>query len=303
MIYIITGQTATGKTAHALELAAKFNGEIVNADARQIYTFLDIITGKDLDKTTGKFTIWNEYSDYNIGFYKTKDNSRIWLYDILQPSQMFSAFEYGKLAKKVINHIQERGKTPIIVGGTFFYIHQLLYGGSEFAVEPDLRLRRDLSQKTVPELQHILKKKNVQLFNSLNNSEKNNPQRLIRKIEIETHSSPNAILRQPQLINNEYRIIGFAFQSKDDLRETITQRVERRLAHGAIQEVQELIKRGFSNKDPGMKTIGYQQIMDHLSGKLTWDQMKQVWITREIQYAKRQLTLMKKDQHIQWNMI
>lgn len=304
MIHIITGQTATGKTAHALKLAQEYDGELINADSRQIYKGMDIITGKDLEMTNGKFILTTRSNGFDIGYYPIKHNSRIWLYDILSPDKPFSAFEYVNLVTEVIKNIEERGKTPIIVGGTFFYIQQLLYGTSEFQVEPDQKLRIKLSKKTVNELQTILQEKNSKLFESLNNSEKHNPQRLIRRIEIEIHTDNPSKQDQPQTWHeNDYSITGFKYQNKDDFRFRITDRVERRLQQGAIEEVKNLIVQGCTATDPGMKTIGYAQIIEYLNDTIDFETMKKIWITKEIQYGKRQLTLMKKDQHIRWETV
>lgn len=304
MIHIITGQTATGKTAYALELTRNLDGELINADSRQIYKGLDIITGKDLNLTNGDFIKHNEHNGLDIGYYGLKTGSRIWLYDILPPNKPFSAFEYVELANEVIGDIQKRGKTPIIVGGTFFYIQQLLYGTSEFKIEPDLKLRSELYEKSVQELQNLLREKNRELFSSLNNSEKHNPQRLIRRIEIETHITDDSPRTQNQRWHeNDFSLVGFTYENKEDLRVRITERVEKRLHQGALDEVRHLLQSGVQSQDPGMKTIGYAQVIEYLEGTTDIRTMKERWITKEMQYAKRQLTLMKKDQYIKWEKV
>lgn len=304
MMYIITGQTATGKTSYALKLAKELDGELMNADSRQLYKNLDIITGKDLDITDGPFVSHKKLHSYDVGYYPLKMGSKLWLYDILSPVQSFSAFEYVQLATLVIEDIEKRGKTPIIVGGTFFYIHQLIYGTSEFQIKPDQKLRTDLGEKSVQELQEILKSTNHDLFYSLNNSEKHNPQRLIRRIEIETHATDtNELPKSQPWHENDFSLVGLAYANKDDLRIRITSRVEERLSQGAVDEVKNLLDKGLRHDDPGMRTIGYAQIIDYLSEKISYESMKKAWITNEVQYAKRQLTLMKKNQHIRWVLV
>jgi len=303
MIHIITGQTATGKTAYALKLAKKLDGELINADSRQIYKGLDIITGKDLGITDGSF-INHQTCTYDVGYYPLKIGSRLWLYDILAPTKPFSAFEYVQLATQVIEDIEKRGKTPIIVGGTFFYINQLLYGTSEFQVEPDEELRTQLADKPIEDLQALLKDSNKQLFESLNNSEKHNPQRLIRRIEIEKAESKRTPKTQSKRWHeNDFSLIGFRYKNKEDLRIRITDRVEKRLEDGALDEVKKLLANGYSEDCPGLHTIGYIQIFDYFNGLKNFETMKEDWITKEIQYAKRQMTLMKKDQHIRWETV
>ena len=141
---IITGQTATGKTKLALELAKKHNGELVNFDSRQIYKYLDIITGKDIPK------------------------EKIWLYDLVTPDQYFSSFDFVKFVTPIIEDIKKRGKTPILVGGTYLYIKHLLYGIDNNNSPPDFELRQKLNFKSVKELQDILKNLDVQSINRLN---------------------------------------------------------------------------------------------------------------------------------------
>src|SRR5437868_5252363 len=127
-IIIITGQTAVGKTKLALQLAATQNGEVVNFDARQIYKNLNITTGKDINVTS--FVQTNTVTNFSIGYYNEKiDNTsvRVWLYDIVDPKQHFSAFDYQTCALTVISDIIQRKKTPILVGGSYFYLYYLLY--------------------------------------------------------------------------------------------------------------------------------------------------------------------------------
>jgi tRNA dimethylallyltransferase len=187
-IIILTGQTATGKTALALERAINENGEVVNCDSRQIYKHLDIISGKDL--TNNNYFEVEKQGNYSLGYYNmdvpqtpnTKHQSPLWLYDIITPKDYFSSFDFQKCAIPVLKRILEKGKTPIIVGGTYFYLYHLLYDVLTENIQPNWDLRERLKNKTVSELQEELKKVNPQLFTQLNESEQKNPQRLIRKI-------------------------------------------------------------------------------------------------------------------------
>ena len=140
---IITGQTATGKTKLALELAKKYDGELINFDSRQIYKYLDIITGKDIPKT------------------------KIWLYDIVTPDQYFSSFDFVKLVTPIIEDIKKRNKTPILVGGTYLYLKHLLYGIDDNNSPPDFKLRKKLNDKSVEYLQKMLIKLNKNIFENL----------------------------------------------------------------------------------------------------------------------------------------
>ncbi len=302
MIYVMTGQTATGKTARALELAQIYNGELINADSRQVYTGLDIVTGKDLDLTTHTFTSVQKSEQFDIGYYETTSSMRIWLYDVLSPKNPFSAFDFVRLAKTVISDIRSRGKTPIIVGGTYFYISQLLYGASS-AGEPNWEIRKELSTKSIEELQEILSLLDTNLFQSLNQSERRNPQRLIRKIEIIKTQGAICSTSSREMQFTEVEIRGLCHREKHNLEEKIRARVLSRLEKGALEEVQNLVRKGYSMQDPGIKTIGYPQIISHLAGDINYEGLIKAWTTKEIQYAKRQMTLMKSDSHIQWSTV
>ncbi len=282
-IIVITGQTATGKTDLALKLAKRENGELINYDSRQIYKYLDIITGKDISK------------------------DKIALYDIVDPHDYFSSFDYQEYALVAIKQVNKLGKTPILVGGTYFYLSHLLYGVATENIKPNWTLRKQLSDKSVAELQHLLKLKDMQTFNRLNNSDKNNPRRLIRRLEIGNNNvSPDRLTGaannlEAKLKQKVYvQIIGLRFKDVNKLRQKIRQRVYARLNHGAIGEVKMLIEKGYKYSDPGLRTIGYQQIIKFLQGKLTKEDAVDEWITKEIQYAKRQYTFMKKDVNIKW---
>ncbi|GAB4219704.1 MAG: tRNA (adenosine(37)-N6)-dimethylallyltransferase MiaA [Candidatus Microgenomates bacterium] len=312
---IITGQTATGKTDLAIKLAQKYNGELVNFDSRQIYKYLDIITGKDLREISNiKYQISNIL---NIGYYliNNENQIKIWLYDIVYPNEYFSSFEYVKIAEKVIDDIQKRGKTPILVGGTYFYLKHLLYG-FDYQVPPDFKLREKLNQKSVSELQQIIKKLDPEIEQKMNQSDWLNLRRLIRRIEILKaktkipifftpwdvfHKSEKGThLSKKKLISS---FIGLKHKNKSNLYQAIKTRVEKRLKQGAVEEVEKILKMGYKKTDPGLQTIGYKQIIDYLEGKITKEKAIENWITAEIHYAKRQYTFMKKDKNIKWKNI
>lgn len=302
-IYVVTGQTATGKTSYAIELAKKINGELINCDSRQIYKQLNIITGKELEKTNNHFVRKETVDEFDIGSYTfTESNIPIWLYDIISPNVAFSTFDYRNCALQVMQDIISRGKTPIIVGGTYFYLKHLLYGTVDTFVEPNPKLREELNTKSVYELQNILFKIDPLILDKLNHSDRNNPHRLIRKIEI-LKDDKKIIKHEPSLqsLFPDYKIemIGFKYTSKEILHEIISKRVDERLQSGAINEVVSLLTQ-FSTDSPGLKTIGYSQIIEHLQHKLSLKDMKKEWILKELQYAKRQLTFMKRDSHIMW---
>lgn len=286
-IIIITGQTATGKTKLALQYAKRYNGELINCDSRQIYKYLDIITGKDKQE---------------IG------QTPIHLYDIVDPKEHFSSYDFKVIAEKVISDIIRRNKMPIVVGGTYLYISHLLYGIETENIKPNIKLRKELENKTVSELQNILKELNVDEFNKLNQSERNNPRRLIRKIEVAKsrnskffrvdRGAAERALSPSKKFNIE--LLALRFKKKEQLAKAIQQRVEKRLKQGAVEELKKLLDKGYKLTDPGLKTNGCKEIAEFISDKITQNQLVDQWTTAETQYAKRQYAFMKRDKNIRW---
>ncbi|MCX7955607.1 MAG: tRNA (adenosine(37)-N6)-dimethylallyltransferase MiaA [Patescibacteria group bacterium] len=306
---VITGQTATGKTNLALKYAQKYNGELINFDSRQVYKHLDIITGKDIS-SKNQYQLLKKINNFDIGYYQIEINQnqsqtfsiKIWLYDIVKPNQYFSSYEYIKLAQYIIKDIEKRKKTPIFVGGTYFYLKHLLYG-FDYKTPPDFKLREKLNKKSVDELQKILLNLNKDVALQMNQSDWQNPRRLIRKIEI--FSLKNSSLKsKKEKINIKPKIfIGLKFKNREEAYQKIKQRVEKRINQGAINEAKKLLEMGYKKTDPGLQTIGYKQIIEYLEGKISKEKAIENWITAEIQYTKRQYTFMKKDKNIKWENV
>lgn len=299
-LYVITGQTATGKTALGINLAKEKNGEIISADSRQLYQHLDIITGKDL--FDHQFHLYKILPNgWQIGYYLL-NQVPVWLYDIVSPKQSFSAYDWAMCAREVLTILQKKQKTPIVVGGSYFYIHSLLYGYSDFGVNPNPALRQELEQLSILELQQRLQKANPQVYQALNSSDQKNPRRLIRWLEKCLSKNKNQPL---QGIGNKFNlnIIGLRFKNPEIIKEKIKERINKRMEQGALEEMELLLKMGFNRQNPGLKTIGYQQLMDFVDDKLALDQALDVWLHKEKQYAKRQITLMKKNPVINWQIL
>lgn len=338
---VITGQTATGKTSYALKLAKEFNGELINCDSRQLYKYLNIITGKDIPSDCHFEPRLDGSRNLNpnaiIGYYTMQD-IKLWLYDVVDPKLSFSSFDYKELATYVIDDIISRGKTPIIVGGSYLYIKQLIYGFESENIPPNWELRKKLEALSVEDLQNKLSKIDKNRLKKMNNSDRNNPRRLIRQIEIASHDRHSQYenndvipgfdresihvdpLRQladhgddigsrgnkqtPRVgLDYQFDLIGFRFADAGKLVERITERVHERIEQGAIVEVENLLKKGYTKHDPGLNTIGYKEIISYLEGKIDKQKAIDRWILSETQYAKRQYTFMKKDLNINWKPI
>ncbi len=209
-VLIICGPTATGKTRLALQLAKELNGELVSADSRQVYVGNDIETGKDKDIIE------------NSGI-------KIWLLDILNQNEEFSVSVWRRLAQEAISDILVRGKLPIVVGGSGLYIKSLVQGLPDIDAPYNKKLRKELENKSATELFDYLKSINLKKANSLNNSDKHNPRRLIRAIEIAKEGLParNAFSIADAGGGVSYVQIGL-IAPKDELIKRIKKRVKQR---------------------------------------------------------------------------
>src|SRR3989344_4678270 len=163
-LLIICGPTATGKTKLAANLSKKFSGKIISADSRQVYKGMDIVTGKDRPKEVS-----------------------IWGYDIIRPNEEFSVAHFVNLAGKEITRVDKQGKLPIIVGGTGFWLKSLLNPPATINIIPDWQLREKLEKFSATELLERLKKIDPKRAASMNQSDRNNPRRLMRAIEVAFH--------------------------------------------------------------------------------------------------------------------
>jgi len=302
---IITGQTGTGKTNLALEEAKKCGGELVSADARLIYKKLDIITGKDVGSA-----VFNKVYELvvdsdrtaEIGYY-TLDSIKVWGCDFVNPDTHFSSYDYKLVVQYILRNAIAKTSVPIIVGGTHLYIKHLTQS-FDFSVGPQWKLRNDLEGLTVLDLQEKLKDYDTEMFFSMNPSDQANPRRLIRKIEIALapKHTPQELIDDGNDIGVEKKI-GLRFSTNEDCLATIKKRIHQRLADGALEEVKSLLSEGYSEKDPGLHTIGYKELIEHLRGDTSLEEACEKWLIAEVQYAKRQLSFMKQDASIEWYTI
>ena len=173
-LLIVCGSTATGKTSLALTIAKKFDGELISCDSRQVYKRMDIGTGKGLPANSRP----NREGCYEIGGVK------IWGYDIADPKKGFSVAQYIKFARTKIGNIWAEGKLPFLVGGTGLYIKGVVDGIATAEVRPNIKLRKSLIEKRPEELFEILAQLDAAKAGSLNTSDRKNPRRLIRAIEV-----------------------------------------------------------------------------------------------------------------------
>lgn len=260
-LLVICGPTATGKTKLALVLAKKLGGLVISADSRQVYKYMDIGTGKD---------------KYKYG--------QILGYDLLNPNEEFNVSSYQDFARKAIKKAHEQKKLPILVGGTGFYLKALTQDIATIDTPQDKKLRLTLASKSSDQLFATLTKLNPSKAASLNNSDKNNPRRLIRAIEIAKSKKLKTSKFSPRY---EVLWIGLIAPLKD-LREKIDDRVDQRIKSGFAREVNFLKKNNYWNFAPKV-TLGYKD----------WPDVSK-WKSEEFKYAKRQITWFKKNERINW---
>lgn len=293
-LLVICGPTGTGKTGLALELAQKYNGEIVSADSRQVYKSMDVGTGKDLPKGAK----YKASGIKNLGYYEV-EAIKIWGYDLIAPNQEFSVANYARFSKPVIEDILKRGKLPILVGGTGLYIKGVVDGIPTAVVPKNKRLRKNLSQKTPDELFEFLAQQDTIKAASLNVSDRKNPRRLIRAIEVSLWRLKGG--REKRLFDFKFRALFIGLSApREYLFKRIEARVEERIQKGVEKEIRKLLERGLDWKDQAMSSLGYRQWRGYFAGRETKDQAVLEWKKEEKKYAKRQVTWFAKDKRINW---
>lgn len=299
-LLVICGPTATGKTSLAVSLAQKFDGELVSADSRQIYKGMDIGTGKDIKekRIRDSFTLHTKFGKVELAAYDI-DGILIWLYDVISPDQPFSVSHYQTLAADVIKRIHIKGKLPILVGGSGLYIKAVTEGIGTFDIPKNEGLRKKLVQLSVEELQKKLCGLSQEVYETLNESDRKNPRRLVRKIEIvSSHASPFLSSAAEHYLTFTIGLTA----DKSILSHNITRRVENRVQEGIVEEIRALIAAGYSWDLPSLHTLGYKEWRQYVSNPGEDEKKKTVsqWIQNEVNYAKKQMTWFKKQPYVEW---
>ncbi len=275
-ILVILGPTATGKSDIAVQLAKKFNGEIVSADSRQVY--------RGMNLGSGKIT---KHEMHGIPHH---------LLDVVSPNTRFSVAQYKKLGEQAIEKIIAKVKLPIIVGGTGFYIDSLVKNISLPDVKPDMKLRKHLETKSASELFAMLRKHAPKRAITI---DEHNKVRLIRAIEI---AKTLGHVPEIKALPEKYEVAYIGLDMPDAaLKERIATRLKKRLQLGMIEEVRKLHAGGVSWKRLESFGLEYRQIALLLQKKISHSEMleslkKEIW-----HYVKRQRTWFKKNRKIQWS--
>jgi len=273
-VLTIVGPTASGKTSLSIQLAQKFNGEIISADSRQVY--------RELNLGTGKIT-----TEEMLGVPHH-------LLDVADPRDTYTVADFVRDGRTTVSDIISRNKLPIIVGGTFFYIDALLGKISTPEVEPNEELREQLELLNNTELLTLLKEKDPVRAETIDTE---NRRRLIRALEI-----IDTIGVVPEIQSEEiYSSLTIGIKiSKEELKQNIYERLEKRLDAGMIEEVIDLHKNGIPHERLYELGIEYRYIAEYLQKRISKDEMCTLIETKSWQYAKRQMTWLKRDQSIRW---
>jgi len=273
-LIVILGPTASGKSALAVHLAKKFNGEIVSADSRQVYKGLDIGSGKITKKEM-----------MGVPHH---------LLDIANPKRKFTVAQFQKIAQKTIPKIHARGRVPFLVGGTGFYIEAVVENLSLPEVKPSRALRARLSKKSAAQLFAMLKKLDPARAKTI---DAKNPHRLIRAIEIVKLTSKPVPSKKS---HQSFDVLEISIRkSPEELKKAIHKRLLKRLP-GMIVEVKKLRRGGLSWKRLEELGLEYKYTAQYLQGKLIQEEMIAKIQKESEKFVKRQMTWFKRDKRIHW---
>ncbi|NOY58653.1 MAG: tRNA (adenosine(37)-N6)-dimethylallyltransferase MiaA [Calditrichaeota bacterium] len=281
-VLLIVGPTAVGKTEISLRLARSLGGEIVSADSRQVYRYMDIGTAKpakhELEQIPHHFI------------------------DVRNPDEYYSAGEYGREARACIKNLLGENKVPIVVGGSGFYIRALVDGlfaprisDSQVKEKWRLRIRKEGAESAFAYLQKIDPQSAARLH-------PNDTQRVIRALEVyEISGTPISAFQESDKTPADFSAVFVGLTRKREiLYERINSRVDKMIEKGLIDEVISLKKKGWGPKLNALRTVGYKEVFDFLDGAISKDEMIRLIKQSSRRYAKRQLTWFRRDSRIHW---
>jgi tRNA dimethylallyltransferase len=287
-VVFVIGPTSSGKTSLGVTIARTYKGEIINADARQIYRQVHIGTGKPIGESKLYQRRHRAFIHQDIPHY---------LMDFLPPSENYSAVEWRDAAMKAIQGIRKRKHLPVIVGGTGLYISSIVNNLEFPDVPPQPVLRAAYESKPLEDLVHLLLRIDPDAEVEV---DLRNKRRVIRAIEMMTFTGQKmAELRKkgPPLVDALQ--IGIE-RSREDLYARADAEIERMFERGLVEEVNYLLKQGVSESSPAFTSLGYREIVAYLRNELTreeaMDRMKKITHA----YIRRQVTWFKRDPRIIW---
>lgn len=267
-LVLIVGPTASGKTGLGIKLAKRYNGEIISADSRAIYRDLSVGTAKPTPEE--------------------QDGIHHWGIDLVEPGERFTASDFQQYTNKKVAEIRARGHVPIIVGGTGLYVDAVVYDFEFPAEANDIERRESLMALSLGELYEYCSRNNI----PLPENEKN------KRYVVNNILRNGRDLKRKHELDKNTIVVGISTE-RDILRSRIEKRAAAIFQDGVIEEAQNAAaKYGWNNE--AMTGNIYPLIHDYLDGKLTMDGLEQKFIVRDWQLAKRQLTWLKRNEHIYW---
>jgi tRNA dimethylallyltransferase len=285
-IISIFGPTAVGKSKLAIDLARKINGEIISADSMQVYRGMDIGTAKPS--------------------IEERQNIPHHLIDIRNPDEEWTVSDFVEQTSKLASQITEKGKVPLLVGGTGLYLWALLEGFSFPMAPADKEVRQRLEKEPLPKLYERLKKVDPQAAEKIHANDK---KRIVRALEVyELTGEPISELQgrkdySPQLIAGNSSIpsilIGLTLP-REELYRRIEERVDNMIEKGLIEEVKGLLAKGYSKNLPSFQALGYKEAIEYLEGHWTLDKMTEELKKKTRHFARRQMTWFKRFKNVKW---
>jgi len=277
---LIAGPTAVGKSEVALALADRIGGEIISVDSMQVYRGLDVGTAKPSPAE--------------------RQRVRHHLIDVVELNDLFDAARFSKLAHAAVTDIQQRGRIPILCGGTGFYFKAFLEGLGE-APASNTDLRAELEAMPLPVLLRELENNDPVTFATI---DRQNPRRVVRAVEVirltgTPFSAQRSRWNSGLAIQNSQPFFGL-LRSGDDLRARIDARVDAMFARGLAQETEQLLKRGLAGNKTAMQAIGYRQVVEHLRHERSLEETITLVKQRTRQFAKRQMTWFRRQFSLEW---
>ncbi len=283
-LVVLTGPTAIGKTRLSVELAKRVGGEVLSADSMQVYRHMDIGTAKVSQREM--------------------QGVRHYLIDELEPSEEFNAMRFQAMAKRCLANIYGRGKIPIVVGGTGFYIQALLYDVQFTEQEGDADYRKEMENLAKEKGTDFLHEKLREVDGeSADNIHPNNVQRVIRALEY--HRLTQGKISEHNARERERRSpYAFAYFVLDEDRKTLYERIDQRvdamMAAGLLEEVSMLRDMGYDKGMVSMQGLGYKELLAHLDGEYTLEEAVRRIKRDTRHFAKRQLTWFRRERDVTW---
>lgn len=282
IVYVIGGPTASGKSKLAVELAKKVNGEIISADSMQIYKEMNIGTAKV-----------NKEEMQGVQHY---------LVDFVSPDERYSVSNFKKDAEKAIEKILEKGKTPIVVGGTGLYIDTLINGVEFASIKEDLEYRNAMLERAQKEGNKVLHDELAKIDKeAAEKIDMNNVRRVIRALEIykitgKTKTKLDEESRKET--KYDYRVYGIEWD-REELYRRIEKRIDIMLEEGLVEEVKNVMSK-YTISKTALQGLGYKEVIEFLNNDISYDEMVDKLKMETRRYAKRQLTWFRRNKEIKW---